>query len=257
MKTKKKIVFLAQKGFSSNAVFNALEDKFGVHTVILENKEKASQFLLRRVKKLGILKVIGQVFFQLIAMRIISFVSKNRMKEIIEDTLICGKEIDNDKIRNVNSVNSQEVIDLVKSINPDLVVINGTRIISEDVLNCVNCKFLNIHAGITPKYRGVHGAYWALVNNDKENCGVTVYIVNSGIDMGDILYQEAIRVTDKDSFTTYPLLQLAKGIELLEKAINDIFADKLLIRNSSRESKLWYHPTITEYISRLVINKIK
>lgn len=253
----KKIVMLAGKGFSSNAVFNALENKFGVHTVILEDKETAKQFLFRRVRKLGILKVVGQVVFLLIGIRMIRFFSKNRTAEIIRNYAICGKEINKSKLKRVTSINSQEVIDLLKSVNPDIVVINGTRIISKDVLNCSNCKFLNIHAGVTPKYRGVHGAYWALVNNDRENCGVTVYIVNSGIDTGDVLYQESIEVTDRDSFATYPLLQLAKGIELLVRAINDVFADKILVRNVTRESKLWYHPTISEYISNLIIKKTK
>jgi methionyl-tRNA formyltransferase len=40
----------------------------------------------------------------------------------------------------------------------------------------INSKFVNIHVGITPKYRGVHGTYWALVNNDVENSGVTVHL---------------------------------------------------------------------------------
>jgi folate-dependent phosphoribosylglycinamide formyltransferase PurN len=66
----------------------------------------------------------------------------------------------------------------LKAINPDLVIVNGTRIISKKVLSSINSKFVNIHVGITPKYRGVHGTYWALVNNDVENSGVTVHFVD-------------------------------------------------------------------------------
>jgi folate-dependent phosphoribosylglycinamide formyltransferase PurN len=72
----------------------------------------------------------------------------------------------------------------LKAINPDLVIVNGTRIISKKVLSSINSKFVNIHVGITPKYRGVHGTYWALVNNDVENSGVTVHFVDEGIDTG-------------------------------------------------------------------------
>ena len=41
-----------------------------------------------------------------------------------------------------------------------------------------------MHAGITPQYRGVHGGYWAVVNNDPEHCGVTIHFVDKGIDTG-------------------------------------------------------------------------
>lgn len=256
-KDKKKIVLLAQKGFSTNVVFNALENKFGVHTIVLEGKENMKHFLGRRVKKLGMMKVVEQIIFRLLVMRILNFLSRKRVDEILNNSTMCDKSINENKLKKVASVNSQEVIDLLKDTNPDLVVINGTRIISKDVLNCVNCKFLNIHAGIIPKYRGVHGAYWALVNKDKDNCGVSVYLVNGGIDTGEILYQEPIEITCRDNFATYPVLQLAKGIELLDRAINDVFNNRLVIRKGPNESKLWYHPTVSEYVSNFIFKKVK
>jgi methionyl-tRNA formyltransferase len=48
--------------------------------------------------------------------------------------------------------------------------------------------FINTHTGIH-KYSGVHGAYWALVSNDKENCGVIVDKLDQGIDTGEIITQ--------------------------------------------------------------------
>src|SRR5438093_9923670 len=53
------------------------------------------------------------------------------------------------------------------------VVVNGTRIISEAVLTASDAVFINMHAGITPKYRGVHGGYWALYNGDGEAASST------------------------------------------------------------------------------------
>ena len=40
--------------------------------------------------------------------------------------------------------------------SPRVVIVNGTRIIQERVLQSVDAIFLNTHAGITPMYRGVH-----------------------------------------------------------------------------------------------------
>src|SRR5690606_24425483 len=92
----------------------------------------------------------------------------------------------------VPSVNATQCIDLVQKIEPDIVVVNGTRIISKKVLDAVPVSFINTHVGITPKYRGVHGAYWALACGDTDNCGVTVHLVDKGIDTGGILKQAVI-----------------------------------------------------------------
>jgi methionyl-tRNA formyltransferase len=55
--------------------------------------------------------------------------------------------------------------------------------------------YLLSHTGITLKYSGVHGAYWALVSNDKENCGVIVDKLDQGIDTGEIITQCTIEIS--------------------------------------------------------------
>ena len=167
-------------------------------------------------------------------------------------------EIPNDKTINVSSVNSKKTIELLKEINPDLIIVNGTRIISEKVLSAVECPFINTHAGITPKYRGVHGAYWALVNNDAENNGVTVHFVDKGIDTGSVIYQENITITKQDDFSTYPLIQLVSGIKLLTKAIENFFNGTLSSQKERNlESILWYHPTIWGYLYHRIFKGVK
>ncbi|RZK35168.1 MAG: formyl transferase, partial [Hymenobacter sp.] len=148
----------------------------------------------------------------------------------------------------VPSVNSPECIALLQELQPDVVVVNGTRIIGKKVLASVPCPFLNTHAGITPLYRGVHGGYWALANNDPSHCGVSVHLVDTGIDTGGILYQALIAPTAEDNFTTYPLLQLAAGLPLLARGVRDALAGTLRRRPAPvGESRLWSHPTLSEY----------
>ena len=124
-------------------------------------------------------------------------------------------------------------------------------------MNCVNAKFINLHAGITPKYRGSHGAYWALYNNDKENAGVTVHFVDKGIDTGNIIYQSTISVTEKDNFTTYPLLQTCVGVEDEIRAINDIINDNVVCKTVDLPSGLYSHPTFFQYLIKRLHCKVK
>jgi methionyl-tRNA formyltransferase len=253
----KKIVLLGGEGLSTNVVFNSVNDNFNVTLAIIEKPESRSLFLKRRIKRLGLLTVAGQVLFQLVIVKMLNAFSKKRRKEIITTNALNISKIPDNKLKRVTSVNSQEVLELLKTINPDLIIVNGTRIISKKIICSVNCKLINTHAGITPKYRGVHGTYWALINDDVENSGVTVHFIDEGIDTGNVIYQTRVTPSNKDNFTTYPLLQLSEGIKILNKAISDYFEDTLTIQKTGNESFLWYHPTVWQYLYYKIRKKIK
>lgn len=254
----KKIVLLAGKGESTNIVFNSINKNFGIYSVVIEEKENMKIFLKRRVKRLGFITVFGQILFQILIAKPQNTLSKKRKEEVINENQLDLSEIPSEKINSVESVNSESSITLLKKINPDIIVVNGTRIISKKVLNSINCKFINIHAGITPKYRGVHGTYWALVNDDIKNSGVTVHFVDSGIDTGNIINQASVIPKKEDNFSTYPLLQLSEGLKILNEAIANLMNDSLVTQKEKlTESRLWYHPTIWEYLFYRIVKNVK
>ena len=200
-----------------------MNKEFNIESIILEKSVGKKEFIKKRIKHLGVWKVSGQVLFQASIVKYLNASSGKRKKEILDIYGLNDKPLPEKKIIPVESVNSNECMAALQKINPDVVVVIGTRIISKEILNSIPAKFINIHAGITPKYRNVHGAYWALINNDEPNCGVTVHLVDHGIDTGSIIYQRQIKVTCKDNFVTYPLLQLAEGIIYLKKALQRYF----------------------------------
>lgn len=245
-------------GKSSTFMYNGLRESFHISRVIIEEKSNRKKFLKNRIKRLGYSKVIGQVLFQLTIPKLLERSSHKRIKEIKTNYKLDSKSIPKTVVQNVKSVNSIECIEFIKKENPDLIIVNGTRIISKKVLNCTDAIFINTHVGITPKYRGVHGGYWALANEDKNNCGVTVHLVDSGIDTGGVLYQQIIMPTTKDNFATYTYLQIGEGIIIMKKAITDFINNQLEeARPKVSESKLWYHPTIWSYLYKRLINGVK
>lgn len=255
-----KIVLLGGKGISTHIIFNALHPQFNLAHAIIEQPESKKKFLQRRLKKLGFATVLGQVLFQVIIVPFLNIAYKKRKSQILEQNNLLTNPIPAHKITNVTSVNALETIQLLQKIQPDLIIVNGTRIISKKVLKSLTCKFINTHAGITPQYRGVHGGYWALANhNDLQNCGVTVHFVDAGIDTGNIIHQALISPTSHDSFVTYPLLQLAEGIILLQKTIYQYFNNTLATQSKphTTPSQLWYHPTIFQYLYYFFTKKIK
>jgi len=239
---------LAKESESSKFMYNAINEEYEIANIIYETSVSKSKLLKRRIKKLGILRVFGQIVFQIIIVRLLKKSSKKRVKGVIKECNFNTKEIENDKIINVDSVNNKNTISKIKEINPDVIIVNGTRILSSKVLEATNAVIVNTHVGITPKYRGVHGGYWALVNKDYENLGVTIHLIDEGVDTGNIIYQDVIKITNRDNFITYPLLQLNKGIELMKLTLNDIKTQNIKTSKNNLKSKLWYHPTIWQYL---------
>jgi methionyl-tRNA formyltransferase len=245
----KKIVMLAGAGESTKLLFHALQQEFNIEAVIIEKPVDKKTFLKNRAKKLGWPKVLGQVIFQAVVVPLLKRMSGKRLLEIYQKYAFVNREIDANKLMKVESVNDAACLDILRKLQPAVVIVNGTRIISKKVLEGIDAVFINTHAGITPKYRGVHGTYWALVNNDTDNCGVTIHLVDKGIDTGGVLYQALVQPTAKDNFITYPLLQLGTGIPLMKQAIADASNDKIApVPARTKESALWYHPTVFEYL---------
>jgi methionyl-tRNA formyltransferase len=152
----------------------------------------------------------------------------------------------------VESVNSPETIDLLARLQPGVVVVNGTRIISSRVLESINCPVINTHAGLTPRYRGVHGGYWALAEGHPEEVGTTVHLVDNGIDTGRVLARARFDTSPSDSIITYPYLHLAAGLPLLIDSVGTALRGQDLApiddESPSVESRLFTHPTLWRYL---------
>lgn len=254
-----KIVMLCRNGNSSAIVYNAINKEFPINKVIVEDAVSRKVFLKRRVKRLGLKTVIGQVAFSVLIKPLLKRSAKKRTEEITDEYGISfERTFMNDKNTEfVSSVNSRECIDILKRESPDVVLVNGTRIISQEVLECVDSTFINMHDGYTPKYRGCHGAYWAFYNNDAEHAGVTVHLVDKGIDTGGILYQDIITTTNKDNFVTYPIIQTAVGVKYEIKALRDIEEGELKTVKNDLPSELYSHPTFFQYLMHRIKYKVK
>lgn len=151
--------------------------------------------------------------------------------------------------KEITSVHSPELIGLVFDLKPDLIIINGTRILPNTLIASISCPLVNIHVGITPQYRGVHGGYWALKEGNPHLYGVTLHDVDKGIDTGQIIAQKILVPTAVDNFKTYPIQQYIGGIALLEENLEKILAnEKFNPPHLTVQSQLHYHPTLIQYL---------
>jgi methionyl-tRNA formyltransferase len=241
------IVLLGGGSVSTRIVYHALAREFPISRVIVEGRMPRARFLRNRTKRLGVARTLGQVVFRAGVVPTLRFTSRARVAEIMAEQALDDSPIPG--VTSVESANAEETIALLREAAPKVVVVNGTRILSREVLGCVDARFVNTHVGITPLYRGVHGGYWALVGADREACGVTVHLVDAGIDTGSILAQTLIHPTERDNFVTYPYLQLAAAIPLLRQAVAGLLEGTATVLPPPRgTSRLYSHPTVGEYL---------
>ena len=118
------------------------------------------------------------------------------------------------------------------------------------VLDAVSTPFINIHAGITPKYRGVHGGYWALYHDDHADFGSTIHLVDKGVDTGRVLAHVRSVPTPEDNFSTYPVVQHLSTLPVLEAILDDLPAALASAPEipAGTPSRQWYHPTLLQYV---------
>jgi hypothetical protein len=246
-----RVVLIAGPGEPTHIVYHALQATVGVAHVIIEEPVGAKQLLRRRLEKLGWLTVVGQILFKVTAERLLKLGAGGRLQAIKAEFDINDAPIPAAMVTHVPSINSPEAIAVLQALGPAVVVVQGTRIIGKKVLQSVSAPFINMHAGITPRYRGVHGGYWALATNDAAHCGVTVHFVDTGIDTGGVIAQANIHPTAADSYVTYPLLQLAAGLPLLSEAVRAALVGPVpaMVTPAGTPSQLWSHPTLWQWLS--------
>ena len=121
-------------------------------------------------------------------------------------------------------ISDEKVVEQIKGINPDLlVVVAYAQKIPESLLN-INYGCINIHPSLLPKYRGADPIRGPILNGDKTS-GVTIMQMADKLDSGDILAQEELELDEKETaFTLEPKLsQLGAKmlLNVLEKIENN------------------------------------
>jgi len=84
-------------------------------------------------------------------------------------------------------INHHKLIDFLHNSTTDYFIFTGGGILKNDILRC-GPKFIHFHPGIVPDYKGSTCFYYSFINEDK--CGVTAFLMNEGIDTGDIILQK-------------------------------------------------------------------
>ncbi len=249
-----KLVVLASPGQSTDIIVNTLWREVSHDIWVLLEPPQSKWALLRgRAKRLGWGAVLGQVLFMVLVLPLLRRRGAVRLAGIQQELGLRAEPLPAGRVTQVSSVNAAETRVHLQRLAPDAVVLSGTRIVRADTLQASQAPVLNIHAGITPGFRGVHGGYWALWAGQPQDFGATLHIVDTGVDTGAVLAHVRPVPTPVDTFVTYPLLQLGAALPALVRALKALrngapLPDPVPTKGAGQQ---WYHPTIRQYLSGL------
>lgn len=113
-------------------------------------------------------------------------------------------------------------------------------------------RLFNIHFSLLPAYRGVYTSSLPILYGEQYS-GVTLHSMDAGIDTGDIIAQERIRITKKETSYTLYLKYIDKGTNLITKNIEKLITGRFNAKPQLPEGASYYSRKSIDY-SNLIIN---
>ncbi len=100
--------------------------------------------------------------------------------------------------------NTNDVLNILKDANPDLIVLAGFLwIFPKKIIDVFPNKVINIHPALLPKYggKGMYGrhVHEAVVRNQEKESGITIHYVNENYDEGAIIFQAKTAIQEEDT----------------------------------------------------------
>jgi hypothetical protein len=149
------VVLLAGPEASTYIVANFLASWLPNLVVVVEDPPSRLKMALRQARRVGWVSVVGQVLYVALLQPVLHNRGARRRAAVLSTDSV--DTTPRPSHHRVPSVNTPDAVALLASLRPELVVVHGTRIIAQRALNSAGYPMINVHAGITPRYRGVHG----------------------------------------------------------------------------------------------------
>jgi folate-dependent phosphoribosylglycinamide formyltransferase PurN len=147
-------------------------------------------------------------------------------------------------------LNSPETLRTLRSLDPDVFLLCGCSIVRGEFLAIPRYGTLNLHGGLSQRYRGVWTTLWAVVNEEPEYVGATVHFVSSGIDDGDIVYQGRPEIGIDDNPESLYVKVVKLGVEMMAAAVEDLRAGRVRRYPLAGKGSLYLSKMVTPAVLR-------
>ena len=129
----------------------------------------------------------------------------------------------------------------LNALKPDLAICYSyDRILDKAFLDVMKRKVYNLHGALLPRYRGQNVLNWVLVNGETLT-GMTLHLMDEGIDSGPIVYQKEISIDFEDTAVTLKNKMNAAAQDLLNRFLPNIIDDNIPVREQNENDATYFH----------------
>ena len=115
---------------------------------------------------------------------------------------------------------SSEALALLGELSPDLcVVVAFGQILEPEFFDLPPYGTLNVHASLLPAYRGAAPIVHAILNGESES-GVTIMKIDAGMDTGDVLSKQSVKIPENMTAGELEALLAVRGADLLLRSMD-------------------------------------
>jgi len=220
--------------------------------VVEKTRAPLLPFLWRRMRRLGVVKVIDELLLRLYYVPFLSRRDDRMLRQMMAEV---RRDIPADYRRppvyRVYDINSDESEALLRKLAPDVCVLMLMPILKKKILSIPPLGMLVFHPGITPEYRGTHSAFWAVRNGEFRSIGWSLLRIDAGIDTGAVLAQGTTR--DADPLTESHVFLAHKshvaGIAGVVETLRKLQAgESPSVSTEGRKSANYTHPGWSDYL---------
>jgi len=115
--------------------------------------------------------------------------------------------------------NSSDEVRAIQSLEPDLTYQAGPGIVRERVFTAAPRGMLHVHHGILPGIKGVASPEWAVIEREPAWLGVTLHLIDAGIDTGPLVAQGRPAVEAGDGWVDVRVKLSLLGARLIAEGL--------------------------------------
>ena len=123
----------------------------------------------------------------------------------------------------VSRMSDPATVSTLAAYQPDLICVACFSLrITSSILDIPRLGALNVHPSLLPAHRGPVPLFWAF-RQSLQQTGVTIHLMDEGMDTGDILAQSVIEIPDGISYAELELHCATRGGELLAATVGELY----------------------------------
>lgn len=141
----------------------------------------------------------------------------------------------------VQRLSDPETVATLSAYHPDLICVACfSQRIPRAIRDIARLGCLNVHPSLLPEKRGPEPLFWTFYNGDRQT-GVTIHMMDEGMDTGDILAQRPIDIPEGMSYVQLEAQCATLGGELLAHTVWSLYGGSA-VRLPQDETKSSYYP---------------